>query len=93
MMRTIVAPNADVNLDELIDGLDTGEESVLVERGGKPVAVIIAPARYERLRLLERERDWAVIDRLRERNADKDPVRVFDDVTAEIAEARRERRA
>ena len=66
---------------------------MLVERGGRLVAVIIAPATYERLCLLERERDWAVIDRLRERNADKDPDQVFSDVTAEIEEARRDRRA
>jgi PHD/YefM family antitoxin component YafN of YafNO toxin-antitoxin module len=93
MVRTISAPKTDVKFDDLIDSLAEGDEPVLVERDGKPIAVVIAPATYERLVRLERERDWAVIDRLRALNADKDPDQVFADVTAEVESVRRDRRS
>ena len=93
MVRTVTAPGIDMKLDDLIGSLADGDEPVFVERDGEPIAVVIAPATYERLVRLERERDWAVIDDLRARNADKDPDQVFADVTAEVEAARRDRRA
>jgi PHD/YefM family antitoxin component YafN of YafNO toxin-antitoxin module len=63
---------------------------VIVERKGKPFAVVISPEEWEQI---ERQRAdaWATIDRLRERNADKDPDEVLQDVTAEVEAVRQER--
>lgn len=37
------------------------------------------------------QRFWAAVDRIQERNADKDPDEVYQDVTAVVEEVRHER--
>lgn len=90
MVRTMVAPETARGYIDLFDGIVNGDDEVVVERDGKPVAVLMNPETYARLLGLERTRDWAVIDRVRARNADRDPDEVFADVSAEVDAARRE---
>lgn len=61
----------------------------MVERKGKPVAVVIPPEQYQKLQE-QQERAWEAVDRVRERNADKDPDEVLADVTAEVEAVRQE---
>jgi prevent-host-death family protein len=96
MVRTIEAPNAEARFSDLIDSVEASNEAIIVEREGRPIAVVINPAAYERFLRLESERNWTIIDRIRERNADLDPDEVYADVTAEVAavrQAKREARA
>lgn len=65
----------------------------MVEKKGKPVAVVISPEQYEQL---ERERQekldrfWQAAERIRERNQDKDPDEVLANVTKVVEEVRQE---
>ena len=61
-----------------------------MEQKDKSDTVVIDSEEDEQARRLEEAEDWAVIDRLRARNADKDPDEVLADATAAVEEVRRE---
>ncbi|MGH2533487.1 MAG: hypothetical protein ACRDJW_14405 [Thermomicrobiales bacterium] len=58
---------------------------------GKPMTVLINPETDERLLREQWDRAWAAVDRIRERNKDKDPDEVLRDVTESVEEVRQER--
>jgi PHD/YefM family antitoxin component YafN of YafNO toxin-antitoxin module len=89
MTRTISRGQS--TLDALIDAIDAADEPIIVEDGGKPRLVVMSPEEYERLRDEQFERDWQTIQRVQERNADKDPDEVLRVVTAVVEEVRQER--
>jgi prevent-host-death family protein len=66
------------------------KEPVIVEKKGKPVAVVISPEQYEAIQK-EEERLWRVVDQIRARNVDNDPDEVLRDVTAVVEEVRKTR--
>ena len=88
--RRMSAREARANFSDLLGSVYYTGEPVVVERRGRAFAVVISPEDYQRL-TKESEEDWAVIDRIRERNADKDPDEVLKDVTAEVEAVRQER--
>lgn len=90
MTRRMSARDARANFADLLGSVYYTKEPVIVERNGKPVAVVISPEQYERIRR-EEEEDWALIDRMAERNKDKDPEQVLRDVTAVVEAVRQER--
>ncbi len=51
---------------------------------------VVSPEVVERRQREARERAWAVIERIGERNADKDPDEVLRDVTEAVEEVRQE---
>lgn len=65
-------------------------EPIIVERQGKPVAVVVSPADFERYQQLARDRFFQVVDRVQDRNAAHDPDEVLRDVTEAVDEVRRE---
>jgi prevent-host-death family protein len=90
MVKHMSSREARANFADLLGSVYYSGEAVVVEKKGKPVAVMISPAEYQALQEAS-ARDWAVIDELRARNADKDPDEVFADVTAAVEEVRAER--
>ena len=48
------------------------------------------PAARQERHQLEEERAWAVVERVRDHNADKDPDEILADVTAEVEAVRQE---
>lgn len=62
---------------------------MIVERNGKLVVVVISPEQFATLDK-GRERFWATVDQIRQRNADKDPDEVLADVTREVEAIRQE---
>jgi prevent-host-death family protein len=80
---------ARAKFSELLGSVHFTNSPVIIERNGKPYAVVISPKAFERLK----EHDWEVIDRIHERNKDLDPDEVYAEVTAVVEEVRRERRA
>lgn len=60
-----------------------------MERKGRPFVVVISPEDYDTLRR-EKERAWATIEKVQQRNADKGPEEVLRDVTAEVEAVREE---
>jgi len=87
--RRISAKEARANFGDLLGLVYYTKEPVIVERKGRPFAVVISPEQYE---ILQRYRNqaWTIVDRVRERNADKDEEEVLQDVTEEVEAVRQE---
>lgn len=54
MVRVLSATEARINFGELIRGVAERQDTVIVERGGKPQVVVLSIAEYERLRAAEK---------------------------------------
>ncbi len=85
--RRMSAREARANFADLLGQVYYTKEPVIVERKGRPFAVVISPEDYEYLSR-SRDRDWEAIEKIRERNADARPEDVLEDVTAEVEEVR-----
>ena len=88
MARTVSKQEAKADFDGVLGVLSSSNEAVVVEDGGEPVAIMITPEEYNRLR---REDPWAVLDELRAANADQDPDEVYQLVTEVVEQVRQER--
>ena len=88
-VRRMSAREARANFSELLGLVYYTKEPVLVERNGRPFAVMISPEQYETMRK-EIERAWTTLDRVQAVNADKDPDAVLRDVTAAVEAVREE---
>jgi prevent-host-death family protein len=88
--KRMSAREARDNFSDLLGVVFYGKEPVIVERKGKPVAVVISPEQYERYEQQVDQRFREAVDELRRRNADKDPNAVLRDVTEVVEEVRRE---
>lgn len=88
--RRISAREARANFSDLLGLVYYNREPVIIEKKGRPFAVVINPEQYA---AVERqiENAWATVDHVRERNADKDPKEVLRNVTAVVEEVRQER--
>jgi prevent-host-death family protein len=93
MVRTISAPDAQANFGDLLDTVRGTHEAEVVEQNGEAVAVVISPEEFARFRQSEEDGWWTSIQRVKERNADRDPDEVFREVTDLVEEVRRDRRA
>ncbi len=91
MTRRVAAKDARANFSDVLSQVYYGQEPVIVERKGKPVAVLISPEQWERYQEQTRDRLFEAIDRLQERNLDAGPEEVDRDVTEAVEEVRRER--
>jgi PHD/YefM family antitoxin component YafN of YafNO toxin-antitoxin module len=90
MVRTISRQQYEADATAILDAVCETREPVIIESDGIASAVMISPDEYERFRREQLERDWAVIQQVQERNADKDPDEVLRDVTAVVEEVRQE---
>ncbi len=88
--RRISARDARANFGDLLGSVYYTREPVIVEKNGRPFAVVICPEDFERLQQ-ECKEAFEVIDRIRERNAEADPDEVLKDVTAEVEAVRQAR--
>lgn len=72
-----------------------GEERIIVERGGVPVAAIVSARDLERVEAYERRReaDFAVLDRIGEAFADVPAEEIEREAAKAITEVRAEMRA
>jgi prevent-host-death family protein len=90
MVRRVTSREARATFSELLGRVHYTQEPTIVEKNGKPFAVVISPEQFERLQEAQ-QAAWALVDRVQARNADFDPDEVLADVTAEV-EAVREAR-
>ncbi len=90
MVKHMSSREARANFADLLGAVYYTGEAVVVEKKGKPVAVVISPAAYQALTEAS-ARDWAVIEELQAANADRDPDAVLADATAAVEEVRAER--
>jgi prevent-host-death family protein len=87
MVRRLSAKEARDRFAEVLGQVQYGKDTIIVEKQGKPVAAVIDMDQYERLRQ-SREDAFAVLERVRAKNRDKDPEQVQRDVAAAVAEVR-----
>jgi PHD/YefM family antitoxin component YafN of YafNO toxin-antitoxin module len=90
MVRTITVQDAERNFADLLSGIGDAKETVVVDDAGNPVAVVISPEEFLSVR---RERAWALIRQVQDRNADQDPDEVLREVTEVVEEVRQEQHA
>ncbi len=92
MIRRMSVKEARENFSDLLGMVYYGKEPVIVERKGKPMAVLISPDQYERYERQVMQRFGQALDELHEANADADADEVQRDVDEAVAEVRREQR-
>lgn len=92
LVRRISAKEARNNFGDLIGSVYYGKEPVIVEKQGRPFAVVISPEDYERF-VKDWEADFAIVDEIWAKNRDISPEEAETDVTREVAAFRQERRA
>jgi len=88
MKRRISAVEARKRLGEVLEGVYYRGDEVVIERAGKPMAVVIPTSRYQQIEA-SRDRLWEMIEEVQERNKDV-PYEV---IQREVDEAIREVRA
>jgi prevent-host-death family protein len=87
MVKHMSSREARANFADLLGAVYYTGEAVIVEKKGKPVAVIINPAEYQAMQEAAAN-DWAVIDQMQAQNAIQDHDTVLADATAAVAEVR-----
>lgn len=65
-------------------------EPTVIERQGKPMAVVINAEQYERFQEHQKQELFKTIRAIQERNNAADPDEVYRDVTAAVEEVRQE---
>jgi len=90
LVKRMSAREARNNFSDLLGLVYYSKEVVIVEKRGRPFAVVISPEDYERL-LKEREERFAVFDDIRAKNPDVTPQEAQADAAREIAALRQER--
>jgi prevent-host-death family protein len=92
MTRRMSAKEARDNFTDLLGLVYYGREPVIVERKGRPFAVVINPEEYERYQQIAKQRLFSLVEEIRKENRDRDPDEVMADVTAELEVVRHDRR-
>lgn len=92
LVKRISTQEARANFSELLGRVYYTNNPVIVERKGKPFAVVISPKQYEGL-IKQQEKAWEVVEQMQTRNQDKDPDEVLADITKVVEEVRKERYA
>lgn len=90
MVRRISTAAARASFGDMLNSVYYTKEPVIVEKKGRPVAVLISPDDYAAFEREREARAWAIIEAVGARNADKDPNDLMADVTAEVEAVRQE---
>lgn len=90
MVRTVSVENLSEQVRSLLKETSETNEPIVVESDGERFGVLMTPEAYDRLVGEGHERAWATVDRIRERNADKDPDEILRFVTDVVEEVRQE---
>ena len=90
MVKRMSAREARNNFSDLLGLVYYSKEAVIVERRGRPFAVVISPEDYERL-LEERRERFSVFEKISAKNPDVTPQEAAEDAAREISGLRGER--
>ena len=90
MTRRISAKEARNNFGDLLGSVYYGGDPVIVEKKGRPFAVLISPEDFERFQAIARERLFETIRAVRKDNEGVDPDRVLADVTEAVEAVRQQ---
>jgi prevent-host-death family protein len=81
---------ARANFSDLTNSVYYTKEPVIVEKNGRPVAVVINPEEYERWQQGQRERFMELVREIQDLNAGADPEEVQRDIDEAVEEVRQE---
>jgi prevent-host-death family protein len=81
---------ARANFSDIVGSVFYTKEPVVVEKNGKPMAVVISPDDYTRYQKAEKQQLLQTIREIREHNRDKDPEEIEADIAAAVEEVRQE---
>ncbi len=90
MRRTMNAVDARKRFGELLESVYHRDDEVVIERAGKPMAVVVPLAVYESWER-KRTRFWNAIKAVHERNKDVPPEVIEQEVAEAVREVRAER--
>jgi len=85
--RTLSALEARRRLGELLEGVFYRGDEVVIERAGKPMAVVIPAERYQALEQ-SRQRLFAFIEQTLDKNKDASEAEVVEDIDMAVREVR-----
>ena len=93
--QTMSASEARQNLSDIVNRVHRGEERVLIERSGIPVAAVISARDLERLESLDQRlvEGFAALDEIGRAFQDVPPEEIEREVAKALAEVRAEMRA
>jgi len=91
MTKRVSAREARATFSDLLGSVYYGNEPAIIEKNGKPVAVLISPHMYA---VIEQQlaEGWRLQQQVWKRNEDKDPDQVYADVTTAVQEVRTSQR-
>jgi prevent-host-death family protein len=89
MKRTVSAVEARKRLGELLEGVYYRHDEVIIERAGKPMAVVIPAYLYENIQR-GRDRLWELIQQNWEHNKDVPYEEIQREIEAAVREVRKE---
>lgn len=87
MARHIGAKEARSNFSDIIGSVRFGNEEIILERSGKPMAAMIPMETYERL-VAERRARFEVLDNIRSRLPGIPPEKIEKDVAEAVSKVR-----
>lgn len=88
--KTITAKEARDNFADLLGMVYYGKESVIVEKQGRPFAVVVNPEQYEKFKQIAKERFFEIVDGVQAKNKNASPKKVLKDVTGVVEEVRQD---
>ncbi|GIW05496.1 MAG: hypothetical protein KatS3mg060_0301 [Dehalococcoidia bacterium] len=91
MTRRMSSREARSNFGAMIRSVHLTNEPVIVERNGKPYAVVMSSSQYEQWRRDREARLWKTVAHVQQRHAEEDPEEIYRAVTEVVEEVRQER--
>ena len=88
--RRISAKDARNNFSDLLGSVRYSGEPVIVEKKGRPFAVMVSPEDFERFQQLAKEQFFETVREVQQDNKDADPSEVLRDVTEAVEAVRQE---
>ena len=88
--RRISAKEARSNFSDLLGSVRYSGDPVIVEKKGRPFAVMISPEDFERFQAIAREQFFETVREIQQANKDADPEQVLADVTEAVEAVRQE---
>ena len=92
LVKRMSAKEARSNFSDLLGLVYYSKEPVIVEKRGKPFAVVISPDEYDKF-VRERQERFAILDEIRAKNQGVAPEQAEADATREITALRQEKAA
>ncbi|MBI3734130.1 MAG: type II toxin-antitoxin system prevent-host-death family antitoxin [Chloroflexi bacterium] len=92
MEKTVGAFEARRSLGKLIEEAYYKKDAIIIERSGRPMAVIVSIEDYQTWQRLAKEQVFTLLETAQRRSQDAPVAKVERDVRAALADLRREKR-